>query len=317
MLVASAACSSDEEDSRPAYCDEGAVVEIEPTLFLEGLGLAEDLAFDGMGSFVAMGPDGLVRVDGGGETRPFPTSEEVDLTAGMRFSSNGNLVVTRFLDDRVDQVSPDGTVMPWIRGIDGPNAIASIPDGTVWISASEADGILRVAPGRSPEWVARDGLVVSPNGLAYDTQRRALFFAAGLGEGELTLGRIDVARDGSTADPVEVVRLGDAAGDGIALDACGDLWVIDNARVDGSDAPRKLRRFDLDEQGEVVGPSEVVAEFPVNTTNLEFGRGPGFEATSLYTIGFAGVVYRVDVGREGAPVGLPEGSGAMVDPIDL
>jgi sugar lactone lactonase YvrE len=87
--------------------------------------------------------------------------------------------------------------------------------------------------------------------------------------------------------------------DGLALDACGHLYVVDNHTTD-SDKTRRIWRLQLDEAGAVRGEPELVTTIDRSATNLAFGMGPGFEPTDLYVTGFDGTVFRVPVGVPGA-----------------
>jgi hypothetical protein len=64
----------------------------------------------------------------------------------------------------------------------------------------------------------------------------------------------------------------------------------------------RLYRFTLDAAGALVGEPELLANFPQNVANAQFGSGTGFNPNSLYAAGNPGVVYEVPVGVPGAPV---------------
>jgi sugar lactone lactonase YvrE len=275
----------------------------EPTVFVEGLGAAEDIAFDGRGSFVATGRSGLVRVGADGSVSPFATSQPLTFLAGLRYAADGSLIALEFLGGRVQRVDAAGAVGLVADGLANPNAVSPARDGSLFVSETEGDRVVRIRPGASPEVLAAGEAVAAANGVVFDEQRRALFYAAGLGREVMTIGRIDLAADGSPSPPVEVYVGDPGNGDGIALDACGNLYVLDNYRATDADQ-RRVIRLRLDAVGAALGPPELIASFPVSVTNPVFGRGPGFDLRSLYVTGFAGTVFRVAVGVSGAASAL-------------
>jgi hypothetical protein len=50
---------------------------------------------------------------------------------------------------------------------------------------------------------------------------------------------------------------------------------------------------------------ELLADFPKNVANAQFGAGAGFDASTLYAAGTPGSVYAVPLGVPGAPVPMP------------
>jgi hypothetical protein len=82
------------------------------------------------------------------------------------------------------------------------------------------------------------------------------------------------------------------------MDACGHLYVVDQGKSD-------LYRVKLDAAGAAAGAQELMASFPQNVANAQFGSGAGWDAKSLYVAGNPGVVYELAVGVGGAPVPTP------------
>jgi sugar lactone lactonase YvrE len=303
--------SADAAPPRPV-ADAAAPVDCEalppgpfaPVVFIDGLGAAEDLAFDGEGGFVAVGKSGLVRVGADAGVVPFATSAPLSFLAGLRYAADRSLIALEFLGGRAQRIAPGGAVSLLADGLRNPNAVAPARDGAVYISETEGDRIVRIpAGGGSPEVMAAGDAVAAANGVVYDEQRRALFFAAGLGREVMTIGRIDLDGEGAPSAPVEVYVGDPGNGDGISLDVCGNLYVLDNYRATDA-AQRRVIRLRLDASGAALGTPELIAELPVSVANPVFGRGPGFDPASLYVTGFAGTVFRVPVGVTGAATAL-------------
>ncbi len=304
------------DDDVPASADagprpDGAVVDcaalpagpFEPVELVTGLGAAEDIAFDGRGSFVAAGRTGFVRVDGAGAVTPLAVDDPPQFTAGLRYAADGALIANAFIDGAVIAIDADGTTSTVADGLQNPNGVSPARDGTLYVSETAGNRIERIAPGGAPVPIAAGNLATAPNGVVFDEERRALFFAAGLGEDVMTIGRIDIDSAGAPGQAVEVYVGDPGNGDGLALDACGHLYIVDNYRATDADQ-RRVVRLRLDAAGDAVGAPEVIASFPDSVTNPAFGIGDGFDPLSLYVTGFAGIVYRVPVGVPGAPTAV-------------
>jgi hypothetical protein len=88
--------------------------------------------------------------------------------------------------------------------------------------------------------------------------------------------------------------------DGLSMDECGNLYIVDQNQGD----PGSLYRLILDDAGDVVGaPQLLVDVFPDGVANAQFAQGPGWEAfaTTLFVVGLPGRIFMVDVGVAGAP----------------
>jgi sugar lactone lactonase YvrE len=86
--------------------------------------------------------------------------------------------------------------------------------------------------------------------------------------------------------------------DGLVLDACGNLYAVDNGDAE-------LYRVRLDAAGVAQGPAELLASFPTSVANAQFGSGQGFDPMTLYVTGNPGTIYAVAAGVAGALVPTP------------
>ena len=127
----------------------------------------------------------------------------------------------------------------------------------------------------------------SPNGVVLDESRDLLFFTS-YSQGRLF--KTDPAGGGAVT---EIGQINGAALDGLALDACGNVYAVDQGNS-------RLYRFDLDPNANLVGEPVMLAQFPNNVANAQFGVGAGWNATSLYAAGNPGVVFELPVGVTGA-----------------
>jgi sugar lactone lactonase YvrE len=188
-----------------------------------------------------------------------------------------------------------------LDGLEGPNALAPDHAGNLWISESRAGRVRLVSPAGAVVDVVPGGGAPGANGLVYDRHRRLLFLATGLGEGDLVIQRVAFDAAGRAQAPAILWRRTPGNADGLAMDACGHLYVVDNSTGEG-DETRRVWRVRLDAAGARAGEPEVLAEVDKSATSAAFGVGPGFDATRLYVTGFDGTVVGVPVGVPGARV---------------
>jgi streptogramin lyase len=241
---------------------------------------SEDLAFDGDGGLVAKNGGNLVRIDASLTPTTFaPLSGTV---YGLRFAPNGDLFAARPQAGTVVKVV-GGTVTTLAMELGGPNGVHVDSAGNVWVTEFGGGTVIRLDPAGN-ETVIASG-VDNPNGVILDETRNLLFFT------EYSAGRV-LKVDPAGGTPTEIVEINGAL-DGLELDVCGNLYVVDNQGG-------RVFRIDLDADANLIGEPVLLADVQDNIANAQFGRGPGWNATSLYAAGDAGTVYEIPVGV-GAP----------------
>ena len=179
-------------------------------------------------------------------------------------------------------VHPDtGVVEPGVTGIDRANFPAPTPWGTILVSNPAGETVWEVTEGVVAAWAQG---VPSPNGIAItDTH----VYVANTYDTPSTVASIPL--DGGAAGPVGVLTtLPDGSTqDGVALDASGDLYVVNNL-------PGTIVHISPD------GTWETVAEGVEWGASIAFGVGD-WDPCSLYATSLFGPdVYRVGVGVAGA-----------------
>jgi hypothetical protein len=92
-----------------------------------------------------------------------------------------------------------------------------------------------------------------------------------------------------------VTTIDGASPDGLTLDACGYLYVVDQGNS-------TLYRVVLDEVGEATADATELLVFPTNVANAQFGVGEGFDDHTLYVGGNPGDVYAVTLEFPGAKI---------------
>lgn len=278
-------------------------------VFTDDLGFVEDLAFDGGGNMVFVSSGQLSSVDATGTVRSVATNPTLGATAGSRYMPDGRLmVVVPTIGKEVVQIASDGTVTPFIDGFQFPNSVYADFTGTLWVTDSDSHEAIRVNLEGEAEVVASGEVIKGTNGVVYDERRRSLFVTTGIFQPYMSVVRVDFDASGVAGDPVVVFEMDDANGDGMAMDGCGNIYFADNFNPEGTedeDKTSRIRRLKLDAAGNFV-VAEIITEVPGSVTNFQWGSGDGFDSQSLYTIGFGGISYRIDVGVIGAPVPIPD-----------
>lgn len=258
----------------------------EPGAVFDG---SEDIAFDGQGNVAGKNGGEVWLVDATGVV--VDSWADAGPGYGLRFRGNGDLLAAKFSLQEIRIVNNGDSLLTNAGGVNGlwPDF-----DDNVWFT--NGSSVRRVNPDGSVDPIVTGGDAASSNGVLLDPTRGLLFYSNyGLG-----LVRSVVINDDGTAGAIAMVAaIPGAAVDGLNMDACGNLYAMDQ----GSAA---LYRIALDEAGAAIDePELLVEEFPENVANAVWGSGPGWDPLSLYAAGFPGGVYRVEVGIPGLPYPTP------------
>ncbi|WP_437874940.1 SMP-30/gluconolactonase/LRE family protein [Sorangium sp. So ce513] len=276
-------------------CAELAAGPIEPTRITDVFSGSEDFAFNGQGHIVAKQGPNLIRYEATGQTSNFASLPGTVL--GLKYLPDGTLVAALPERGAVVKVLATGQVEAFVEGLSAPNGLSVDTDGNVWATETTGNRVVRLDPDANVEPIAGGEPEVSqPNGIVFDPARRVVFYTnASAGE----IRRIDLdARGEEPGRPALVTTVASAVLDGLVLDSCGHLYVVDSK-------DRELYRVRLDAGGDAVGEPELLASFPTSVANAQFGSGPGFNRKTLYVGGVAGSIYAVALDIGGAPVPAP------------
>ncbi len=250
---------------------------------------SEDIAFDGKGHIAGKDGQQILLADAAGATTT--VAMNVPQAYGLRYRPDGFLVVALPNDDKVIEVSPAGDITDVLLGLNGPNGLYPDFDGNVWVTEIGAGRVSRINPDKSVDVIVSGPQAAGANGVVLDPVRNMLFYT-NYGQGRIR--RVDLSAGGGFTGE-EVVVIQNAKLDGLVMDACGNLYVVDQGNSD-------LYRVKLDAQGAAVGAAEMMASFPQNVANAQFGSGAGFDSNTLYVAGNPGTVYAILAGVPGAPV---------------
>lgn len=252
---------------------------------------SEDFTFDGKGHMVGKRGNALVRVGSSG------TEAITDLPGqvyGLRYHPNGTLIAAIPGSGKLVKVSPSGQVNDFITGLGTPNGVYVDFDGTTYVTEFGGSKVAKVAAdGTKTDIVTGTTSAQGANGIVIDSAKGLLFYT------EYQKGKIHRLKvDGSDLTPTLVATIPGARLDGMVLDACGNVYAVDQ----GSS---KLYRVRTDAAGAAAAAPELIASFPTNVANAQWGSGQGFDAAKLYVTGNPGTVYTLDLGVGGAAVPQP------------
>lgn len=271
-------------------CEALSDAPLVPEKVFVGFEGSEDLAFDGKGG-LALKRDGnvvVVRAD----MSETVLAESVPPAYGSRFLSDGRLLVALPQAGKVVAIDPRGQIGDYLLGVSGPNGIYPDLAGDVWITEIGGDRVLRVGADPEPKVIVEGAEAGAANGVVYDPQRSLLFFT---NYSSGAIRRVAIDGQGEPSAPELVTQIAGASPDGLTLDACGYLYVIDQGN-------ETLYRVLLDAAGEAMGEASELVVFPSNVANAQFGVGEGFDDHTLYVAGNPGDVYAVKLEFPGAPI---------------
>lgn len=273
-------------------CDAIPAGPFAPVEQFSGFSGSEDLAFDGQGGMAGKNGGNVIVVDSAGTE--LASFSDPGPAYGLRFTADGDLLVAHFQTGVISQIAPDGSSSDFATGIGGVNGLYPDFEGNVW--ATDFSRVVRYDSAGTPTTIVSGGDGSGANGIIYDPDRGVAFFT-NYGAGRLA--KVEIGADGSAGAVTGLATVPGALFDGLSLDVCGNLYAVDNGNA-------RVYRLALDGDANAVGDAtDIVDGNMQNIANAQFGRGEGFEETSLYAAGNPGVVYRLDVGVPGAPIPLP------------
>jgi sugar lactone lactonase YvrE len=251
---------------------------------------SEDFAFDGQGNIVAKRGNDLVRL-GAASATPTTIASLPGQVYGLRFRPDGNLVAAIPGSGKLLTISPTGTVSTFATGLSSPNGVYVDFDNNTWVTEFGGATVARFAPDGTKSVLVSGSSAQGANGIVIDAAKRVLYYT------EYQKGKIhSVALDTPSPTPILVATINGAALDGLTLDACGNVYAVDQ----GSS---RLYRVRMTAAG--AASPELLASFPKNVANAQFGSGPGFDENKLYVTGNPGTLFSLSVGVKGAPVPAP------------
>ncbi len=256
---------------------------------------SEDFTFDAAGNLVGVSLDTnaltLTAYDGSTQVvRPNVSS----FGRGVRIY-DGNYYVAEPNGRHLVRITPEGSQTTVVGDLDEPNGIAMHPNGTLYLTTA-GNGVLRIDPATGDSQV-----VVSPgttyDGVVFSRDFRKLYFNTEGG----TVFEMDVDEDGAPMGShrmfVNIPQTNIL--DGMSLDECGNLYVVEMTGIVWRVTPDKqiTEAVTLGGGGFPEGPGGAFI------CAINFGSGVGgWKADHLYVMDFGGGVYEANLGVRGKPV---------------
>jgi sugar lactone lactonase YvrE len=270
---------------------------------------SEDLAFDAAGNLVGNDMTQIFKCPHDGSPHPFSTFGQ--FRAGMRMLPSGDLVIANDTLGELDRVTPDGSHQMILSGLRYPNGVAVDLEGFVYLTEHDGARVLRIDPDTGDYTAIVDGAIQNPNGLTFSPDYRYLYIGSFCGAAG-TIHRIEIHADG-TAGTLEpwASGVGNGCHDGMAVDACGNVYVADYAS--SSDFSTRIFRIAPDGTNAhvVIDPSGDGGGYygwgGTYLPNMDWGTGQGgWDTMNLYfPEGSTQKVYEVALGVPSKPRPYP------------
>lgn len=204
----------------------------EVRVLLDGQGLVESPRWHGDRLYFSDWSAGeVIAVDLGGHTEVMARVASLPLCTA--WLPDGRLVVVSSPDGRLLRRETDGTLVPHAElGAPGWNDIVVDGRGNAYLNSPGFDlmggapyqpGSVTLVPPGGPARAVADGLAF-PNGMAVTADNATLLVAESYGH---RLTAFDIGADGTLSGRRVWADLGDAAPDGICVDAEGAVWYAD------------------------------------------------------------------------------------------
>jgi sugar lactone lactonase YvrE len=248
---------------------------------------SDDFTFDNDGYFLARAGRDIARLAYGGPTEMVVKNvvSERNTIDSLRVLAGGDIVIADYMGDMLVRIEPRGQRRR-LASIEKPNKLAHGPGGFLYVVAIEGE-IFRVHPDSGDtRMIGRvEGRL---RGLTFSPDYKVMYVSDPRND---VLYSLQMRADG-TADPPRVWarNVGDGP-DGLATDACGNVYVSDH-----SGGP--LRRVSPN------GTVKVLAQLDRGpTSSVNFGSGKqGWDSRTLYTVSVdGGGTYEIKVGVPAAP----------------
>jgi sugar lactone lactonase YvrE len=294
-------------DAAPLQCDSLPALPV-ATYRPIAVPSSEDFTFSAGGHLVGVtlsfgggSSNNLVRTTYQGQTETIlpavgtPVGDPFDMTVrGVRFLPDGNFVFAdRGSSSLVHLDMTSFVKTPLLSGVNEPNGVAVDMDGQVYLTSADRE-VVRVDPATGDAQTLYTA-PVTLDGIAFGPGYDELYFCSEEGQ----VWEMPVTPTGAGAPTlIATIEAGGGGGlgllDGLTVDACGNVYVVD---MDGT-----IWRIAPDRTVERVVDIQTGGMFNmINAVNFGSGVG-GWKPESLYVIGMASeAVYEVDLGVRGIP----------------
>ncbi len=260
---------------------------------IPGAVASEDIAFDNQGNLVGSNNTALFKTKAGAKAKLWIPG--VNQRAGMRYLPDGKLAVC---DDKLGRIlvfDEDGSQKVLVQGLAYPNGITTDLKGFIYVTEHDGSRVLRIHP-YTGAYTVLTNQIKNPNGIIFNPDFTQLYI------GSFGSGYIYKLALSASGVPGKLVKWASPIGpggllDGIAVDACGNVYVCEYGATDIWRIPASG------------GAAVKIIDGDTNETylpNLQWGGGKGWDPMSIYIPdGWKIGVWRVELGVPSAPRPFP------------
>jgi len=272
-------------NARPPECDQPLRLPIS-AVFRSNVPDSDDFTFDNEGYFLARSGRDIARLTYGGspETMIRNVVGDHNTIDSLRMLAGGDVVIADYTSDALVRLDASGTRRK-LASLKSPNKLTQGPGGKLYVVGIEGD-IYVVDPdsGKFNLLSRVDGRL---RGLSFSVDYRTLYASDGRNN---VLYSLQLRPDGTADAPRVFARNLGGGPDGMATDACGNIYVADHT---ASTIKRVTPK----------GIVETVSNIDRTTSSIGFGSGKqGWDARTLYTVSVErGGSYEIKIGLPAAP----------------
>jgi hypothetical protein len=276
-----------QPDATPVNCQSLPMSPV-PRTALPGYVASEDLAFDDDGHVIESDTLNIYKTTRAGQRKTFVNN--LQFRAGMRLTPAGKLIVNGDSDGTLYRIDEDGSRHPLMTGLQYPNGMEIDQQGFVYFTDQSAEKVYRVDPATGANTVITTG-VPQPNGLTFNTTYDVLYIGSFCGSNG-TIYQIPIDANGNPG-ALTTFKSGVGSGchDGMAVDACGNVYVADYGES-------TIYRISADASDTRV----IVNGGGSYQPNFDWGSGVGgWDPHKLYIVGVGEGLWEVDLGVDSKP----------------
>ena len=251
---------------------------------------SEDIAFDADGNLIGSNQQAIFKTAMGSSASVWVP--DFKFRAGMRYLPSGDLIVCDDKKGEMVRVEPDGTRYTVLYGLSYPNGVTVDMEGLVYFTDEDQGKVFVFDP--YTEHNEKDLLtaeISTPNGISFSPDYQRLYIGSFCG-GSKAVYAMDRNSDGSWDEAFKWAKnVGSGCLDGIAVDVCGNIFIVDYAKTivyrippDGKGKTKVIEGNDFGNN--------------VYLPNMQWGYGiGGWSTTTLYfPNGWANEVFSSEVG---------------------
>ena len=245
----------------------------------------EDMAFDDQGFVIGADSGTLFKSPYQGQPQQWVPGAG-GFISGLRALPSGDIVYSDVNTGTLYKVTPDGVRTALLSGMNYANGLEVDLDGFVYVAEQSGGRIRRVDSTTGEFTILAEGMN-NPNGITFSPDFSTLYIGS-FGAG--TIHALEVSPDGTPgALTLFADDVGNGSLDGMAVDACGNVYVCEYIAA-------KVWRFPPDGQA---GQPVIFLGSETNwIPNMQWGSGiGGWEVESLYVLDIsANKMYEVPLG---------------------